>query len=314
MPRITVRIEEDGRRLDVLLTGLLKEEGLSRSRIQRLMEEGKVTLDGSPAKASTEGRRGQVAVIEVPEPRPSGLVPLDRALTILYEDDACIAVDKPSGLVTHPAKGHWDDTLVNALVATGRTFSSGSAPDRPGILHRLDKETSGILLVAKTDRAHAALSEQFSARTLHKTYLALAWGSLASEPVEVDAPIGRHPVNRKKMAVREGGRPALTRFRTRERLKHISLLEAEPFTGRTHQVRIHLAHLKHPVLGDVLYGGHPENGLPSKILREKVRSAGRFFLHAHRLSFNSPAAGPVMVESPMPDEFLEMMEAFRVYG
>lgn len=314
MPRLTVLLAEGGRRLDVLLAKLLKDEGLTRSQIQRLMDAGRVSLGGSPAKASAEARQGQVVVLDLPEPRPSGVVALDLPLTILYEDEACLAVDKPSGLVTHPAKGHWDDTLVNALVATGRSFSSGSAPDRPGILHRLDKETSGIILVAKTDRAHVALSEQFRDRTVHKLYLALSWGSLERDPEEVDAPIGRHSVNRKKMAIRDDGRPAQTRLSTRERLPHISLLEAEPRTGRTHQVRLHLALLHHPVVGDSLYGGHPENGLPSKILQEKVRSAGRFFLHAHRLSFESPAAGEVVVESPMPQEFTAMMEAFRTHG
>lgn len=314
MPRLAVRLPEGGRRLDALLARLLSDQGLTRSQIQRLMEGGLVSLDGSPAKASTEARQGQVVILDMPEPRPSGIVPMDLPLNILYEDEACIAVDKPSGLVTHPAKGHWNDTLVNALVGSGRAFSSGSAPDRPGILHRLDKETSGVLLVAKTDRAHAALSEQFRDRIVRKLYLAIAWGSLDREPAEVDAPIGRHAVNRKKMAIREDGRPAQTRVTTRERLPHVSLLEAEPRTGRTHQVRLHLALLRHPVLGDALYGGHPENGLPSKILQDRVRSAGRFFLHAHRLSFRSPAAGEVVVESPLPEEFLSIMEAFRTHG
>ena len=314
MPRLTVCLPSGGRRLDVLLAALLQDEGLSRSQIQRLMEGGRVTLDGAPAKASAEVREGQVVVLDTPDPRPSGIVPLDRPLTILYEDEACLAVDKPSGLVTHPAKGHWEDTLVNALAATGRAFSSGSASDRPGILHRLDKETSGVLLIAKTDRAHAVLARQFSERSLHKTYWALAWGTLEGEAAEVDAPIGRHPVHRKKMAILAEGRSAQTRFRTLDVLRHISLVEAEPLTGRTHQVRLHLAHLHHPVVGDVLYGGHPEKGLPSKILRERVAGAGRFFLHARRLSFVSPAAGPVTVESPLPDDFSSLMEAFRAYG
>jgi 23S rRNA pseudouridine1911/1915/1917 synthase len=314
VPRLTVRLPEGGRRLDSLLASLLQGEGLSRSRVQRMIEEGLVTVDGVLAKASAGVREGQVVVLEAPEPRPSGIVPMECPLTILYEDESCIAVDKPSGLVTHPAKGHWDDTLVNALAATGRTFSSGSAPDRPGILHRLDKETSGILLVAKTDRAHAALAQQFRDRSLHKVYLALAWGALLEDPVVVDAPIGRHPQKRKKMAVREDGRAARTEFHMRQALPHVTLVEARPLTGRTHQVRLHLAHLHHPVVGDVVYGGHPENGLPSKALQEKVKCAGRFFLHAHRLTFESPDVGVVVVESPLPGEFMAMMEAFRTHG
>lgn len=315
MPRIVLVLPEPAKRLDVLLARLLEDQGLSRTALQRLMREGRVSVEGRTAKASMEAEAGQEVVVDAEGPRAQGAVtPLDLPLRILYEDAACLAVDKPSGLVTHPAKGHWDDTLVNALAARGGTLSSGYASDRPGILHRLDKETSGVLLVAKTDRAQALLAEQFQARAVKKVYLALVWGTLTEDPVEVSEPIGRHPKNRQKMAVTAEGRPARTLFRTVEVLSHLSLVEARPHTGRTHQVRVHLAHLRHPVVGDVLYGGHPENGLPSNRLRDLVRGGGRFFLHAHSLTFVSPAAGEVTAVSPLPAEFLALMEAFRSHA
>jgi 23S rRNA pseudouridine1911/1915/1917 synthase len=315
MPRIEVRLPEPGRRLDVLLAKMLHGEGLSRSAIQRLMSEGRVLLDGKVAKASTEAGEGQVATVDAPELRhQEAIVPLELPLAVLYEDEACLAVDKPSGLVTHPAKGHWDDTLVNALAAQGVPLSSGTGPGRPGLLHRLDKETSGVLLLAKTDRAHAELARQFKERLVKKVYLALVWGKPAGEVLEVDGPIGRDPGNRKKMAVRAGGRPAKTTFKVLDVLPHMSLVEARPLTGRTHQVRVHLAHLHHPVVGDHAYGGHPENGLPSVLLRKMVSEAGRFFLHAHALTFESPARGEITVISPMPESFGDLMEAFRAHG
>jgi 23S rRNA pseudouridine1911/1915/1917 synthase len=313
--KITVTLPEAGRRLDVLLAQLLRDRGLSRSAIQRLMSEGRVLLDGRAAKASSDAAEGQVATVDAPDPNPEeAIAPLDLPLAVLYEDEACLAVDKPSGLVTHPAKGHWDDTLVNALAAAGVSLSSGTGPGRPGLLHRLDKETSGVLLLAKTDAAQAALAEQFKERLVRKRYLALVWGALPQDALEVDAPIGRDPRNRKKMAVREGGKSSKTGFRTVELLPHVSLVEARPLTGRTHQVRVHLAHLRHPVVGDSVYGGRPENGLPSALLRKKVAEAGRFFLHAHALSFESPSRGAVTVVSPLPPTFEELMEAFRKHG
>jgi 23S rRNA pseudouridine1911/1915/1917 synthase len=315
MPRIEVRLPEAGRRLDVLLAKLLHDEGLSRSAIQRLMSDGRVLLDGKVAKASTEAGEGQVATVDAPEPRrEEAIVPLELPLTVLYEDEACLAVDKPSGLVTHPAKGHWDDTLVNALAAIDVPLSAGTGPGRPGLLHRLDKETSGVLLLAKTDGAQAELARQFKERLVKKIYLALVWGTPAQEELVVVAPIGRDPRNRKNMAVREGGRPAETAFKVLDVLPHASFVEARPLTGRTHQVRVHLAHVHHPVVGDHVYGGHPENGLPSVVLRKKVSDAGRFFLHAHALTFESPARGEVTVISPLPAAFGDLMEAFRAHG
>jgi 23S rRNA pseudouridine1911/1915/1917 synthase len=278
------------------------------------MGEGRVTVDGALARPSMEALPGQEVVLDLPDPRPVDVVPADIPVRVLYQDEDCLAVDKPSGLVTHPAKGHWDDTLVNALAALGVPLSRGYAQGRPGILHRLDKETSGVLLVAKTDRGQACLHRQFKDRTVRKTYTALAWGRLPRQEVEVSAPVGRDPRNRKKMAVVEGGREAATLFSVQEELPHISLVEARPRTGRTHQIRVHLAHLRHPVVGDALYGGHPENGLPSPALKRAVKESGRFFLHARALAFESPGAGPVVVESPLPESFGRLMEIFRRHG
>lgn len=314
MAEILIRLPEPCRRLDLILAKLLAERGLSRSAIQKLVAQGRVTVDGAAARASLEVAAGQEVRLDIPETGEPDLVPLDLPLAVLYEDDACLAVDKPSGLVTHPAKGHWEDTLVNALVARGLTLSSGTDRLRPGLLHRLDKETSGVLLFAKSDAAHAELARQFKERLVEKRYLALAWGTLEKDPLEVDAPIGRDPRNRKKMAIIERGRPSRTEFRTLERLPHASLIEARPQTGRTHQVRLHLAHVHHPVVGDSVYGGHPENGLPSVILRNQVREADRFFLHANALTFTSPSAGRLTVVSPLPGAFHELMEAFRTHG
>jgi 23S rRNA pseudouridine1911/1915/1917 synthase len=314
VPLLRLTLPESARRLDALLAALLADQGISRSLIQRLMKEGRVRVEGRVAKASAEARAGQEVALELEEPSPGGLAPLDLPLSVLYEDDCCLAVDKPAGMVTHPAKGHRDDTLVNILKARVPSLSSGFASDRPGILHRLDKETSGVLLVAKNDRAQAMLASQFSQRTVRKLYLALVWGTLPLDLMEVDEPIGRHPAHRQKMAVVKGGRESRTLFITKERLPFISLVEARPATGRTHQIRVHLAHLRHPVVGDALYGGHPENGLPSKRLQQAVREAGRFFLHAHSLAFRSPSGSEVTVTSPLPKEFARLMEVFRSHA
>jgi len=314
VPRLSLTVESPARRLDAYLASRLKDRGLSRSALSRLLEAGRILLDGRRAKPSAEIRAGQRVDLDLPDVRPFELVPKEGALSVLYEDESCLAVDKPAGLVTHPARGHWDDTFVNVLVGCGVALSPGGPESRPGIVHRLDKETSGVLLLAKTEGARLSLMEQFRARRTEKVYWALVWGRLPSEEMDVALPIGRDPRRRSRMAVVAGGREASTTFRTLEVLPHVSLVEACPRSGRTHQIRVHLSHVKHPVVGDTVYGGHPENGLPSALLRHRVREAGRFFLHAHRLTFESPAAGRVTVVSPMPQEFHDLLEAFRRHG
>ena len=308
---IILRLQEDSDRLDRALAVLLREKGLTRSMIQRAIADGGVTVDGIPARSSMKVHTGQEISITLPEKRPDGVAPLDFPLEILYEDRSCLVIDKPSGMVVHPAKGHWDDTLVNAMVGADMSLSTGFMDGRPGIVHRLDRDTSGVLLVAKNDGAQAFLAAQFKERTVKKCYNALVWGALERNVMEVDEPIDRDRKNRKKMKIGSGGREARTVFEVIEPLPRISLVRARPLTGRTHQIRVHLAHLHHPVVGDVAYGGHPENGVPSKILRKAVRDANRFFLHAVSIEFDSPSSGRVKVESPLPGEFRSIMEVFR---
>lgn len=309
--RVSVLFSVPARRLDAALAEALRGRGLTRSALRRLLDEGRVTLGGRAARAAEPVRAGQEALVLLPPPPSAEPFAADIPLPVLYEDAACLVVDKPAGMVTHPAKGHPEGTLVNALLGTGRPLSSGLERGRPGILHRLDKETSGLVLVAKSDAAQAVLARQFAARTVTKVYLALAWGGFEGETAVVEAPVGRDPRNRKRMAVVEGGRPSATEFRVLERLPRATYLEARPRTGRTHQIRVHLAHLRHPIVGDVLYAGHPERGLASARLRTLVAGLGRFLLHAHRLEFDSPAADRVAVESSLPPEFAAALEAFR---
>ena len=310
-PFIEFTFPQDARRLDSALACLMEDRGISRSRVRRWIDDGRVLLNGKSAKASSPVSSGQVALVRPPP--ESSEVPRPQSLPVrtAYEDEACLVVEKPAGMVTHPAKGHREGTLVNALLGAGYGLSGVSGPERPGILHRLDKDTSGLLVIGKTDSAHLALARQFAERTVRKTYLALVWGSLPQEEMEVDQPVGRDPHRRTRMAVISTGREAQTRFRMVERLPHISLVEARPRTGRTHQIRVHLSHLHHPVVGDGVYGGHRADGLPAKSLREAVRSHNRFFLHAHRLEFQSPAGAWVVAESPLPTEFQTVMEVFR---
>ncbi len=309
--RIVVLFSEPGRRLDAALARELAGRGITRSRISRLLDEGRITLDGRKARASEQVAMGQEAVVMVPPEPPALPLPSAIPLKVLYEDEHCAVIDKPAGMVTHPAKGHWEDTVVNALLGARLPLSPGYEAGRPGIIHRLDKETSGLLLIAKSEQAQAFLSSQFASRSVKKIYTVLVWGHFDDDFIPVDAPIGRDSHNRKKMAVKPGGRPSRTDVKVMERLPFATLVEARLLTGRTHQIRVHLAHLHHPVVGDVLYGGRIERGIPTARLRQVVASLGRFLLHAGRLEFQSPSGKMVAVESPLPDEFVAVLEAFR---
>ncbi|MBI3333808.1 MAG: RluA family pseudouridine synthase [Candidatus Omnitrophica bacterium] len=275
-------------RLDLYLTALLPRS--SRSQIQKLISRGNVRVDRRIAKASHRVSAGQELSVEIPPAAPSPLKPEPIPLKILHEDSHLIVVDKPAGLVVHPAPGHPGGTLVNALLAHGSRLSSVAGPFKPGIVHRLDKDTSGILLVAKEDEAHRHLARQFADRTIRRTYLALVQGLVQQDEGTIEAPIGRHPVNRQRMTVRYGGgREALTRYRVLRRFRKGTLLELHPQTGRTHQLRVHLAHLGHPILGDLRYG--VGGGFP------------RQALHAHRLGFRHPAdLRWVEFSSPFPED------------
>jgi 23S rRNA pseudouridine1911/1915/1917 synthase len=299
--------DRGGERLDTFISRRCSE--LSRSHARRLIDEGLVSIEGRQPKPSERVTAGMSVSVTIPPPETIDLVPEAIPLTIIYRDGDIIVLDKPAGLTVHPAPGHPSGTLVNALLAacpdlrvpsTGlRTGIAGTL--RPGIVHRLDKDTSGLMVVAKNDRAQRALQQQLKERKVHKTYLALIHGVPNPREGVIEAPIGRHPKNRKKMAVVAGGRDAITRYRLREEVAggKYSLLEVEPVTGRTHQIRVHLAALGHPVAGDATYGRRSE-------------VIGRQFLHAHRLAFAMPLGGrTVEFESPLPADLREALAELR---
>jgi len=294
MPEFRVDARAKGDRLDRFLTAELPH--LSRSRLQSLIKNGHVTLNGQPAKPGDKVRTGAVVIVTEPPAEPSLLEPEDIPLDILFEDADLLVLNKPPGLVVHPAAGHTRHTLVHALLAHCTSLSGIGGEQRPGIVHRLDKDTSGCLVVAKTDVAHAHLSRQFAGRSVTKIYLALVQGYFAGpRSGSIDNQIGRHPVDRKKMAVlTRGGRASRTTWRVVQDLPGIgSVVECTLHTGRTHQIRVHLKHLGHPVLGDTLYAPRLAGHYP------------RQMLHAWKLGFTHPRSGePMHFYSPLPEDFI----------
>ena len=274
-----------GSRLDHYLQRHMAD--FSRSRLQSWIRDGRVTLNGVAAKSSAVLRGGEVVGVEPAAMPELNASPEDLPLDVLYEDDGVIALNKPAGLVVHSGAGNHTGTLVNRLVHHFRTLSQVGGDLRPGIVHRLDKETSGVILVARTDSAHRALAEQFAGRTIEKVYLALVNGKVAADSGRITKPIARDPVQRLRMTTRiESGREAFTAYKVRQRFEKFTLLEVRIGTGRTHQIRVHLASLGHKVAGDRLYGAPP---------------AERMFLHAWRITFDSPATGErTTVEAPVP--------------
>lgn len=278
--------------------------GLSRSRVQRLMAAGRVTADGQPVRANSIVAPGAVLVIDVPPPEPAGIEPEAIPLDVVYEDADVLVVAKPAGLVVHPSPGHWSGTLVNALLARDTSYGGIAGVERPGIVHRLDRDTSGLLMVAKNDAAQTSLMAQLKARRVKKTYLALVQGAVAAAAGRIEAPIGRDSRNRQRMAVVPDGRPSVTGYRVRERLEGWTLLEVDLVTGRTHQIRVHLAALGHPVAGDTVYG--------TGTARRGPEGLERLFLHAWRLVFATPATGDlVRLEAPLPPELEAVLAALR---
>lgn len=305
--RLHVPPGKAGWRLDRYLSDELP--GLSRTRIQELIGDGNVRMGAREVRASARLKGGEVVTVSVPPPRPLDLAPENLPLRILFEDRDLLVVDKPSGMVVHPAPGHPGGTLVNALLYHADRLSGIGGVARPGIVHRLDKDTSGILLVAKTDAAHASLSAQFSShRTVRRRYHAIVWGRPSPDRGSIAARVGRHPVHRKKMAVlAQGGRRAVTRYRILESFGPFSLLELLLETGRTHQVRVHCASIGCPVVGDDVYGRSRKVPLGGKGGGRTV-SLDRFLLHAFHLGFEHPATGErVEFAVPDPPEF----QAFR---
>jgi len=286
-------VEEGGERLDRYLADLVD---LSRSQVQRLIRQGRVTVEGEAAKASYLLSPGEHIRVQLPPPEDPEPLAQELPLDIVYEDQDLAVVNKPAGMVVHPSYGHRKGTLVNALLARYPSLARVSGP-RPGIVHRLDKDTSGLLVVAKNEEARRHLQKQFKRGEVKKVYLALVEGHLEPAQGVIEAPIGRDPRRRKRMAVLRGGREAVTEYRVRNHLDGYTLVEAMPRTGRTHQVRVHLAFLGHPVVGDPVYG-----------FRKKRLGLGRHFLHSHILGFRAPSGRYLEFEAPLPQELERVLE------
>jgi len=292
---VTVPENKSGVRVDRFLAESLDE--LSRSRIKALIGDGHLTVgEAVVTDASRKLRAGDLIGLEVPPARPASPVPQDIPLDVVYEDDQVIVIDKPAGIAVHPAPGSPDGTLVNALLHhCGDSLSGIGGVTRPGIVHRLDKDTSGLLVAAKTDRAHQALSEQFSARTIERAYVAVVWGMPSPREGTITGNIGRNPANRKKMAVvKRGGKAAVTHYRVERAVGRVaSLVECRLETGRTHQIRVHMAEIGHSVVGDPLYGGGNRSRLRAtgEDTRHFLKGFGRQALHARVLGFSHPLTG-----------------------
>ena len=305
-----------GARLDSLLAGALPD--LSRSRIKALVLSGHLAAGGETiTDPSYRVKHGQQYALTVPEPVPATPKGQDIALAVVYEDDDLIVIDKPAGLVVHPAAGNLDRTLVNALIAhCGASLSGIGGVLRPGIVHRLDKDTSGLIVAAKNDRAHASLAAQFADRSLTRIYHALVWGLPSPTAGEIEGAIGRSPRNRKKMAVTtRGGKPALTRYRLIEAFgASASLVECRLATGRTHQIRVHMTHVGHPVIGDPLYGRGGRRGakLDDRV-QDAISGLGRQALHAHLMTLRHPRSGQeISFESEIPIDIKELIEILGI--
>jgi 23S rRNA pseudouridine1911/1915/1917 synthase len=309
--RFEVSAEDSGARLDKYLAVHLPE--LSRSQLQRLIQEGQVGIAHAPVTASYRVRAGDIIMLEVPPPRPARPGAEALALQIVYEDDALLVIDKPPGLVVHPAPGHASGTLVNALLFHCQTLSGVGGEERPGIVHRLDKDTSGLLLVAKHDRSHRHLSAQLQARQLQRRYVALVRGRLPALQGTIDAPIGRHPQHRQKMAVvPRDGRAARTHYQVLDAWGSCSVLRLALETGRTHQIRVHLAHIGHPVIGDPLYGPGPLRWPGHASLEQALGAFPRQALHAEQIRFQHPDNEAWLAfTSPLPPDMATLLD--RLY-
>lgn len=292
--------DDTGKRLDLAVHEHVAQ--YSRSRIQQWIREGRVRVNGIPGRPARTVRAGETIEIDPAEPPPLHASPEDIPLKVLYEDANLVAIDKPAGMVVHAGAGIHAGTLVNALLHRFEALSGVGGAARPGIVHRLDRYTSGVLLVAKNDVTHQSLAEQFSSRRVEKTYIALVHGKVKQETGRIDRPIARDPAHRTRMTARLGeGREAWSEYRVAKRFERFTLLEVRIGTGRTHQIRVHLSGLGHPVAGDTLYGA------PAKV--EGMPPLGRHFLHAHRIRFQLPSTGEEMtVVSPLPAELEEWLE------
>ena len=301
---MTLYAEIDGERLDAFLARSV--ENLSRSGAQKLLEDGCVLLRGKPGRKNDKLKIGDTVEVTIPEPKAVDIAPREMPLDILYEDEDVLVLNKPKGLVVHPAAGHQDDTLVNGLLyAMGDSLSGINGELRPGIVHRIDKDTSGLLAVAKNDLAHAVLASQLKDHSMARTYEAIVCGGFREDSGTVDAPIGRHPSDRKKMCVTQrNSKEAVTHWEVVRRYRGYTHVRCKLETGRTHQIRVHMAHIGHPILGDTVYGHKkPELGQDSQCL------------HAGILCFRHPRDGrPVIVHAPLPEYFQQVLEKLEKLG
>lgn len=296
--QIEVIIKEETGRIDKVLNDRLAD--FSRTQIQQWIKEQLVSIDGKVVKANYKVSAGDKVLIKIPEPEELDLVPENLDLEIVYEDDDVVIVNKPQGMVVHPSAGHPNGTLVNGLLYQIKNLSTINDVVRPGIVHRIDKDTSGLLMVAKNDRAHEALAKQLKDKTSLRKYVALVHGEIPHEKGRIEAPIGRSKVNRKMQAVIEDGKPAVTHFEVLKRFEGFTLIELQLETGRTHQIRVHMQYIGYPVAGDPLYG-------PKKTLKGNGQ-----FLHAKLLGFEHPTTGEMMVfEAPLPEIFKKTLKQLK---
>ena len=291
MNEIKFVAQRDDIRLDQIFSCVI--EAYSRSAARELIKKGLVKVDGKIGKPSTKVAIGQQITAIIPEYQKTSLQPQEIELSVIYEDESLIVIDKPAGLSVHPGPGHPDGTLINAVMALCPDITGVGEENRPGIVHRLDMDTSGVIVVAKNDRSHRSLSDQFKNRTVIKKYVALVEGNMYQKKAIIDGPIGRDPHDRKKMAIIENGRDAKTEYAVNERFAQFDCLDVKPKTGRTHQIRVHLCSLGHPVAGDILYG-------------TKVSGLDRQFLHAASISLSHPIDNILMeFKSPLPQDLLK---------
>jgi 23S rRNA pseudouridine1911/1915/1917 synthase len=306
---LAVSESDAGGRLDAYLVAHI--HGWSRARLQRLIEAGDVLVNSRLAKASYKVAANDEIEVELTSAPISNFTPENIPLEIVFEDDHIIVVNKPAGLVVHPAAGVYSGTLANALAYHFQQLSNAGSM-RPGIVHRLDKDTSGLLVVAKTESDHENLADQFRAREVFKSYVALVYGVVKQESGRIDQPIARDPRNRTRMAIVPGGRGAVSLYKVRRSYDAFSLLDVELKTGRTHQIRVHLAWLKHPVVGDELYSGGRDNNVQDVQLRARIRKLNRQFLHAEQLGFRHPQTGEQLrFVAPLPEDLTKLLEALE---
>lgn len=308
MQMLEITKELSGKRADVVLSEFLHEH--TRSQIKKLIDDKRVSVKDKTIKPSTKLAQGDLVQITLPDPEPLDLAPEDLSIELLYEDECIAVVDKPAGMTVHPGAGVKNGTLVNALLYKCKDLSGIGGKIRPGIVHRLDKDTSGVMVVAKNDQAHNSLVEQFKTREVKKRYIALVVGNVKGESGEIDSVIGRHPTNRIKMSSQtKSGRESVTKWKTLERYGHATLLEAEPKTGRTHQIRVHFSESGYPILADKVYG---TKKIKNDVLKRASKLMGRQALHAAELGFKHPLTGKFLkFKSPLPEDMENTIEFLK---